>query len=329
MSLLLQSGDDPNFEHAHEFVDTYINKLEELWRARADEVNRQSIWTENKVALSTESNEVTTFSEDYIRPGGVIRVPVDDDTASMKLKYQSEHNMQSTEEVTQVQKAMCQMISSCDVDNDCSIDLSQKKSVLHLNYIELEISKDIAPAFRGRHSVEFELRVEQASGAVIVRHYSLDTTKHRQKRYKQYKSYSKWSQRMIPRSDFFPHYWQIRMANGCKVGCGPVAWAMVFGYYDIRSHKKKSSFGTGSQSLYGCGSDGTSGKRSCVAPSKTSDNKYDKRLRKYIEHIHYRIGTWCHTGATPAHKMDRIKGFFQVSSVHCIGYFVKERELWF
>ena len=307
---MLQSDDDPNFEHAHEYIHTHMTVLEEQWRARADEVNRQSIWTENKVELSTETNEVSRFTEDYVKPGGVIRVPVDRHTVSVKVKYQPEDETQTAEEVAQMQEAMCQMISSCNVDDDCSIDLSQKRSVLHLSYIELEISKEISAAFKGRQSVEFELQVEQAAGPVIVRHYSLDTTKHRQKRFKEYKSWGSWTTRSIPDEGYFPNYWQHKIKKGCSVGCGPVAWAMVFGYYDRRSHYKTSKYGSGSQDLYRYGSDGTTGSKSCVAPKDSGST----RLRRYIEKIAKTLGTWCifKNGATPAYKMDNIKGFFQV-----------------
>ena len=261
---------------------------------------------------STKSNTMSDFTEEYVRPGGVIRVLVEEDTVSVKVKYQSEYDTQTAEEVAQVQKALCQMISSCEVDDDGSIDLTQKKSVLHLSYIELEISQDIAPAFKSRQSVDFELRVKQASGAITVRHYSLDTTKHRQKRFKEYKSYSSWTTKSIPNESYFPNYWQHKTAGNCYVGCGPVAWAMVFGYYDRRSHNMASSYGTGSEGLYRCGSDGSSGTTGCTAPSSSSSDV--SRMKKYLEKIAKTLGTWCvfTNGATPAYKMDNIKAFFQV-----------------
>ncbi|KAK2153840.1 hypothetical protein NP493_2253g00007 [Ridgeia piscesae] len=114
---------------------------------------------------------------------------------SENVKHQPENESQTAEEVAQTQKTMCQMISSCNIDVDCSIDLSQTRSVLHLSYIEIEISKEIAAAFKGRQRVEVELQVEQASGSVIVIHYCLNTTKHRQKRFKDYPS---WKTKPIP-----------------------------------------------------------------------------------------------------------------------------------
>ena len=294
-----------------------ITKLAALWAARAAEVAKKSIWSDKQVTMSTDSNELTSFTEDYVAPGGVIRVPVDEDTVSVKVKYAAAHKTETIEDVAQTQKAVCQMISTCNVANDCSIALSQKKSVLHLSYIKLEISKDTPAVFNGRQSVDFELRVEQAAGSIIVRHYSLDTTRHRQKRFKEYKSYSSWSYKSIPDEGYFPFYWQHKIKNDCYVGCGPVAWAMIFGYYDRRSHYKSSTYGTGSQDLYRCGTDGTTGSKSCIAPQSSNS---DARLKKYIEKIAKTLGTWCifKNGATPAFKMDRIKDFFQVFDIRCI-----------
>ena len=91
-------------------------------RARANEVNRQS--TKNEAELSAETNKVTSFTKDFVRPGGLIRVPVHVNNDSLNVKYQQEQHTQTAEEVIQIQKALCHMIYSRDVDNDCGIDLS-------------------------------------------------------------------------------------------------------------------------------------------------------------------------------------------------------------
>ncbi|KAI0219655.1 hypothetical protein LSAT2_028860 [Lamellibrachia satsuma] len=177
-----------------------------------------------------------------------------------------------------------------------------------MSYIELEINKDMPAVFNGRQSVDFELRVEQATGSVILRHYSIDMTTHRRKRSKEYKDISSWTEVSIPDEAYFPFYWQ-HVTRGCAVGCGPVAWAMVFGYYDRRSHEKPLTYGDGSQDLYRCGSDGTTGDNSCKAPMYSTTAE----VLKYTEKIADALGTWCvfSNGATPAYKMDNIKNFFQ------------------
>ena len=116
-----------------------------------------------------------------------------------------------------------------------------------------------------------------------MKHYSQDTTKHRQKRSKEYKDYSSLSTKSIPNESYFPNYWQHTTEDDCYVGCGPVAWAMIFGYYDRRSHYMSSTYGTGSQGLYRCDSDGASGSNSCIAPSSSSSDV--SRMKKYLEKI--------------------------------------------
>ena len=218
------------------------------------------------------------------------------------------------------------MLSFCSVDNDFSIDLLQKKTVLKMSYIEIAISKDVPVLFNGKKSVEFELRVQLSTGEVMLKHYCLDTTHTRQKRFKEYTSYSNWHQCSVRDEHLFPNYWQHHFGKNCISGCGPVAWAMVFGYYDRRSHDKPGTYGTGSQDLYRIGSDGTTGSKSPTAPESS---KYDtSRLKKYIEHINGVLGTWCKYGATPAHKMDRIEGFFKVRTRYkCVGMSCQQSRL--
>ena len=319
--ILFQSGDDPNFEHAHDYIDQNIGQLASEWAARAAEVAKKSIWQDPQVLSATDTNEVTSFTQGYVKPGDVIKVFVDKDTAAVKINYTLESEAQTQKHVILMQQALCQMISNCDVDDESSISLLEQASVLHLKYVEVEIGKDIPDALQGSQSVDFELRVEKTSGEVSVKYYSLDTTRHRQKRYKEH-SYSAWSVRSIPDEKYAPFYEQHKIKEFfgikyCYVGCGPVAWAMVFGYLDRRAHYKSSKYGLGSQYLYRSGNDGTSGSKNTIAPT-VSDS--DMRLRKYIERIAIKLDTWCifKNGATPGYKMDRIKGFFQVRNLYFI-----------
>ena len=315
--IVFQSDDDPNFEHAHEYIDRNIGQLAVEWGARAAEVAKKAIWDDTQVTSSTDTNEVTSFTQSYIKPGDVIQVFVDNDTASVKVKYTPESEAQTQKDVELMQRAVCQMVSNCDVDGGSSISLLQQASVLHLKYVELEISKDIPGALNGSQSVDFELRVEKTSGEVSVKYYSIDTTRHRQKRYKQYKAYSSWTTTSIPDEGYVPYYWQHKDSHNCLVGCGPVAWAMVFGYYDRRSHYKSWKYGKGSQYLYRSSSTGAYGSPVTPAPRYPTDT----RIRKYIERIAREVDTVCifKNGATAGYKMDRIKGFFQVRHFYLIG----------
>ena len=302
-------------------MDQNIGQLAAEWGSRAAEVARKDIWDENQVVISsTDTNEVSSFTQGYAKPGDVIKVFVDNDTVSVKIKFTSESEAQTRNDIELMQQALCQMVSDCDVDDDSTISLLQQTSVLHLNYMEVELSKDIPDALNGSKSVDFELRVEKNSGEVSVKYYSLDLTRHRQKR-KEYTSYTSWSVTSIPDEGYFPYYWQHTTSRNCKVGCGPVAWAMIFGYYDRRSHAKSYKYGKGSQYLYRSSSSGSYGSPVTVAPKYPYSS--DTRLRKYIERIASEVDTICikGQGATQGYKMDRISGFFRVRNL----YFIESR----
>ena len=307
---MLQSGEDARFEHAHEYIEQQRSELAALWAARAAEVAKTSFKADGHVVLPTDTNDVSSYTEVYVHLGGVIRIPIHEDTVSLKIGYPADRQTPPVIGSGQYLEAVCRILSFCRVDDGFGIDLSHKKTLLRLSYIEIAISMHVPALFSNRRSVEFELRLQLSTGEVRVTHYSLDSTLSRQKRSRQYTAYATKVFCAIPWETYFPNYWQHDIKTNCPVGCGPVAWAMIFGYYDRRSHYKSSTFGTGSRDLFRCGSDGTTGSNGCVAPVNSNNDK----IKKYTEKIAKTLGTWCifKNGATPVYKMDRIEDFFKV-----------------
>ena len=271
---------------------------------------KTSFKDDGHVVLPTDTNDASSYTEVYVHLGGVIRIPIPEDTVSLKIGYPTDRQTRPVIGPGQYLEAVCLMLSFCSVDDGFGIDLSKKKTFLQLNYIEITISKDVPVLFKRKQHIEFELRKELSAGEIIVKHFSLDTAPSRQKRSRQYTSYSSWNYCSIGDEHLFPYYWQHQIRDDCAVGCGPVAWAMVFGYYDRRSHEKTPTYGTGSQDLYRCGSDGTTGSKNCEAPKESDES----RIQKYTETIAKIVGTKCmkKQGATAAHKMDHIESFFKV-----------------
>ncbi len=174
-----------------------------------------------------------------------------------------------------------------------------------LSYLELILAENARKLFPDS-DLDFAVEIHRTNHQVVIRRYVLLREAKRQKRFKEYEPWSSFTQYSIPSESLFPDYRQHR-AGRCWVGCGPVAWAMVFGYLDRRSHLT-SSFGTGSQGLYRSGSDGTTGSNSQVAPSFT-----DSRMQNYTEELNDILGTWCifSSGATLMRRMTRVQGFYQ------------------
>ncbi|XP_048576976.1 uncharacterized protein LOC116604396 [Nematostella vectensis] len=82
------------------------------------------------------------------------------------------------------------------------------------------------------------------------------------------RGWSGWSIWSVPKESEFPDYDQFTQDGvRCLVGCGPVAWAMVFGYYD-RLAATSSSYGYSSR-LYRC--NGADGSPSCIPPKSNND----------------------------------------------------------
>ncbi|KAK6173838.1 hypothetical protein SNE40_017224 [Patella caerulea] len=115
----------------------------------------------------------------------------------------------------------------------------------------------------------------------------------------------------------FPNYKQHKMHNSknllcwrnCCVGCGPVAWAMVFGYLNRRSQLRPELYGTGSHHLFKLTKSRNTwdGRRSLFPQSLNED------IVDYTEMLHDILGSVVVAGEsiTLPHRMNRIDAFFQ------------------
>jgi len=126
------------------------------------------------------------------------------------------------------------------------------------------------------------------------------------RRKKEYKPWSPWRYWSVPYEYLFPRYNQFTPSGWrCPVGCGPVAWAMVFGYYDRLAHWAPH-YGYNSH-LFRC-IDGLKGSASCVAPTFRNH-----KVNKYILGIRKEVKTFClgGGGATTPWHMRRIHSFYK------------------
>jgi len=123
------------------------------------------------------------------------------------------------------------------------------------------------------------------------------------RRKKQYKRWISWRYWTVPYEYKFPYYQQFRQRGWrCPVGCGPVAWGMIFGYYDRLAPRYGYN-----KYLFRC-INGLSGSPNCAAP------KYlNSHARAYITAIRREVGTFClfGGGATTPWGMRRIRSFYR------------------
>ena len=94
----------------------------------------------------------------------------------------------------------------------------------------------------------------------------------------------------------FPDYEQ-HYCCGCKSGCGPVAWAQVFGYFDRRASYIPDFF---SPTIYG--------DKSIVAPLHLTDD-----VERFVEDIRTELQTFCSNGegSTYRSKMHLVASWFR------------------
>jgi len=244
-----------------------------------------------------------TFSADFIVPESPISVVIGklDVLKEIRIRYipTGPEGYKGIPDLA-VHKKLCQVIKTCKIAIQNYALMSNDAIELSPCHVTLELDKSTKKVFKGENFI-FALDIVRISGSISSRYFAIKYRPSRQKR----SSYSSWSYWSIPMENEFPDYNQFTI-NGCDVGCGPVAWSMVFGYYDRRSNH--SSAFTGSRNLYRSGRDGTTGSGSEVAP-KYNDN----RMKLYIRKLRDILGTFCilGNGATIYSTMTNVENFFR------------------
>ena len=280
------------------------------------EVKSKRIWDDEQLAdvkdredspsMDEDDDEGEGFIEDDIAAGGIIRLPIDTHTKSIRAMYVRQKNEEKSAYVRSMQKKLCRVLSLCDQVSTVNIDITKTKALYGYSYIELKINED-ARALLNATSIDFELQIEIDNGQLVLKRFNLNCpARGRQKRKVVYTKWGGWWYRSILYESYFPEYKEHRIRIGgkiCSVGCVAVAWAMVFGYYNRRSHFQPHRFGRGSQSLY----TGISDKK-CVAPRYANGSL----IHLYIKMLSRLLWTYCwrNMGLTSAHNVGRVEKFF-------------------
>ena len=118
-------------------------------------------------------------------------------------------------------------------------------------------------------------------------------------------------------SDEQPRYSQFTY-NGCYVGCGPVAWAMLFAWGDRQSHAGNPDW-SGRNGLYRTngGTTASGASSSAIAPLTQDDG-----IKNIIREINEWVDTFCFAGggATWPSDMDEAQGYLDLrTNADCTG----------
>ncbi len=232
----------------------------------------------------------------------------------VRVKYFSHSGLRnmSSERQMGLQKDLCDILSVCDTSGNYS-EVPNDRILIDpdtgLAYIDLELSERTWSIFEEeREDVEFAVHIRRSDGQVLSRRFAMeeeDGEKRQNPREKrESRPWSRWTYYSIPDEHLFPDYGQHWFVDGgifsVAVGSAPVAWAMIFGYLDRRSHYNPDRYGRGSQGLYRSGWDGAWGMASQIAPSYS-----DARMKRYTERLRREIG--------PFHisNLDDVEDFFR------------------
>ncbi|XP_064603090.1 uncharacterized protein LOC135468652 [Liolophura sinensis] len=275
----------------YRFIEKNCHTLKMDWTERAKKVEQDGVWDEmsfipKEAIYQADEDDLEADGLFILHRGQTVKIPfTGKERITLSSPDHSEHRL-------------CELFNICTPDKRGVVDTTiAQKNAYGMSYIAITIPESM----HGK-DVRFNVHVYTSLGLVIKRYYiDLNSRSKRQ-------TYTPWTEVSIGHESFFPDYGQFDIESGCAVGCGPVAWAMIFGYFDRRSHQQTSVYGSGSQNLFRCGADGTTGAASCEAPPLNNN-----QIQEYIKVLRGILKTFCLAGqgATPHFLMNSIESFFQ------------------
>nr|XP_006822696.1 PREDICTED: uncharacterized protein LOC102802244 [Saccoglossus kowalevskii] len=298
-------------------------EIQEEWDQRRVTVEQSGVWSTiskyDKLTLENddENDHINlfyneTYSEQAISPGEKIYIPLGNAVDELIITVVPINISMRPDEMFPWQLRLCQaLLDVCDTKSYKTID----ENKLHVDamgrrvlVLELHEDSNFLNELLEETEIGFHIEIHFGDGEVVLRRFGIDLsydTRHREKRRTERRSWTGFTYTYIPSENLFPDYNQHDI-GGCMSGCGPVAWAMVFGYYDRMAHYNYRS--PHYRSLYRCGSSGTTGSDSCEAPRYMTDT-----VKGYVEDIRRELGTFCLAGqgATLQSDMDNVEEFYR------------------
>ena len=172
-----------------------------------------------------------------LRPGDMVRIPLGSGFADVRIEFagfKSRALDRNRAWRNRWQKRLCRVLSDvCDGARQSVRRNSKffKRTSAGDRYIKIKVHPDehfVRKQLQG-HEVRFQVKLYgRQSRAAIAINYGIMLKSHQLRRGRSVKHEQYFD---VPHEEFFPDYTQHH--NGqCMTGSGPVAWAMVLGYYD-------------------------------------------------------------------------------------------------
>lgn len=232
-----------------QMVKTSLNEFQEMWRKRAKERRTVLDWATTDTG-KTRKKKVT--DEEALSPGSVVKVALGEKFKSLNIYVtsfgkRSFHRPNSKSEKAIWQQKLCKVLVDVCLNGTSKVNVTAvKKTSTKIDYLKLEINGN--PAFVKRmlegHEVGFEIRIQMYNHQLAIKHYAINL---QSKRFGRSPPGSGNKKVAVAEYDM-PDYNQHKCCGDCWSGCGPVAWAQVFGYYDRHASTFSSKF---SPKIYG------------------------------------------------------------------------------
>ena len=273
-----------------------------LWQERAVHRRSKLDWATTDVVPRGRGKKKQEIDEEALSPGSIMRLALGEGFKSAHVYVSNSGNphMRLRSRPAWQQKLCKVLVDVCLPDGGTKVSPSAiKEEPNHLLYLKLKVHGN--RTFVGKvlqwREIGFVVEINEGKNKVVKKHFAIDLHSKRIRRSSGGGSTSKGS---IPQHEYdFPDYNQHMCCGGCHSGCGPVAWAQVFGYYDrLASRYSGSIF---SPTIYG--------DSKTVAPMGMTSG-----VKRFVEDIRSRVQTFCSNkqGSTYTSDMHLIAPWFQV-----------------
>lgn len=252
------------------------------WKELSHEVDEEGEWANIRYTRAVQNKE--RYGEESLEAGSGHRISLGLSgflsKTPPKILFTGTGGKKSDLTTADWQKRLCRVLV-----NVCSKDLTTVNKLLFvsarngISYFALSVHQDhlTVKKLLMNTDVSFSIQVTLNNGNVVEKRFGIETNY--TSRTKRWSPYSYWN---IYSPHLFRDYNQ-HSCCGCYSGCGPVAWAQIFAYYDRLAHAS-SSYGY-NQNLYQ-GSNGVSGSGVYQPP-------WYYTPQQYVENIRAQVDTFC------------------------------------
>ncbi|KAJ7375576.1 hypothetical protein OS493_040301 [Desmophyllum pertusum] len=267
-----------------QMVKESLDGFKSQWRERAAQRRSKSDWSSTDVVSKGGERKETDVDEEALSPDSIVKVAT---CGNSRLRPSSRSNWQ---------QKLCQvLVDVCHPNGTTKVNPSAiKETPNHLLYLKLEVHGN--RAFVGNvlewREIGFVVEIKERK-EVIKKHFAIDLHSNRFRR-------SVILGEVSAEKNNFPDYDQHKCCGSCYSGCGPVAWAQIFGYYDRKAATPNAIF---SSTIYG--------DSSTKAPLHLTDE-----VKRFVEDIRLQVKTFCNNG----------QGSTYTSNMHLIAPWFRSRQ---